>query len=281
MTILEYCIHNLDAIVGYQQGDFTWVKYNQNPLNEIPSFNQILNQIPEAINREHIIQEFGNGNFYKGFIMAMMWGQIGNRPREEGAKKTTDAYKAFSSSPEAVDSRLRVIRDKIANEEFEEAYNLLAGQLKFDGIDVSFFTKLLSFISETFNPPKNLLIYDSRTKLIHIHLMLDNELDPTQFYRQADLRRICQAKANGSYETKMIYTYPGMGSNSYMSYNNLICQLSDDILRMRNVAISPFDLEGYLFGWKLHGKQNIVPANPRFWIQSNFVEFYLPQFNEL
>jgi hypothetical protein len=281
MTILEYCIENLSAIEGYRQKDFTWVKYNKNPLNEIPSFKQLLDQIPELINRECIIQEFANGNFYKGFIMAMMWGQIGNQPGQKGDKTTTDAYKSFSTSPEVVDSRLRVIRYKIANEEFHNAYNLLAGEMKFDGIDVSFFTKLLSFISETFNPPKNLLIYDSRTKLIHIHLMLDEGLNPADFYRLTDLRRICQGKANCSYETKMIYTRPGLGADSYMNYNDLICQLSNHILRERNVVISPFNLEGYLFGWKLHGKKNIVPSNPRFWIQRNFIELYMPQLNEL
>ncbi|NDA63194.1 MAG: hypothetical protein EBX50_14310 [Chitinophagia bacterium] len=260
MTILEYCIENLDAIDGYQQRDFTWVKYN-----------------PEAINREHIIQEFRDGKFYRGFVMAMMWGGIGllTQKGSKRNKQTTSAYKAFSTIPEIVDSRLRVVRDKIAKEEFHSAYNLLAGEMKFDGIDVSFFTKLLSFISESFNPSKNLLIYDKWTKLLHVHLIMDDSLDPLSYFSKTELKKLWK-KDKGIYKTQLINSSKN-GNRSYeaySNYNSLMLKLSDKIFEKQGLRIEPFKLESYLFGESK--KDNKSANNPRVWIQKNYAKQYAP-----
>jgi len=278
MTILEYCIENLSTIVRYQQKDFTWSPYDENPLNEIPQFRELLNHIPESINRERIIQDFRDGKFYRGFVMAMMWGGIGLRPQKGSKrnKQTTSAYKAFSTKPEIVDSRLRLVRDKIANEEFHSAYNLLAGEMKFDGIDVSFFTKLLSFISETFNPSKNLLIYDKWTKLLHVHLIMDENLDPLSYFSKTELKKLWKKDDKGIYNTHLINTSK-KGNRSYEAYSNynlLMLRLSNQIFENQGLRIEPFKLESYLFGESK--KDNKSANNPRVWIQQNYSERYAP-----
>jgi predicted nucleic acid-binding protein len=278
MTILEYCIENLSAIERYQQKDFTWSTYDENPLNEIPQFRELLDHIPESINRERIIQDFRDGKFYRGFVMAMMWGGIGLRPQKgsKGNKQTTSAYKAFSTIPEIVDSRLRLVRDKIANEEFHSAYNLLAGEMKFDGIDVSFFTKLLSFISETFNPSKNLLIYDKWTKLLHVHLIMDENLNPLSYFSKTELNKLWKKDDKGIYNTHLINSSKkgNWSYEAYSNYNLLMLMLSNQIFENQGLRIEPFKLESYLFGESK--KDNKSANNPRVWIQQNYSKQYAP-----
>jgi hypothetical protein len=278
MTILEYCIENLSAIERYQQKDFTWSTYDENPLNEIPQFRELLDHIPESINRERIIQDFRDGKFYRGFVMAMMWGGIGlrNQKGRKGNKQTTSAYKAFSTNPEIVDSRLRLVRDKIANDEFHSAYNLLAGEMKFDGIDVSFFTKLLSFISESLNPSKNLLIYDKWTKLLHVHLIMDENSDPLSYFSKTELKKLWKKDDKGIYNTQLINSSK-KGNRSYEAYSNynlLMLMLSNQIFENQGLRIEPFKLESYLFGESK--KDNKSANNPRVWIQQNYSEQYAP-----
>jgi hypothetical protein len=210
--------------------------------------------------------------------MAMMWGGIGLRPerKSKGNKQKTSAYKAFSTNPEIVNRRIGEIHKNIANDEFQVAYKLLAGEKKFDGIDVSFFTKLLSFISETFNPSKNLLIYDKWTKLLHVHLIMDENLDPLSYFSKTELNKLWKIDDRGIYNTHLINTSK-KGNRSYEAYSNynlLMLRLSNQIFENQGLRIEPFKLESYLFGESK--KHNKSANNPRVWIQHNYAEKYAP-----
>lgn len=191
-TILDYCLEHISNIIVFDQKKFSWKKYEQAPLTDINHYQSCIADIPPSIGREDILNAFNNGNYYKGFVMAMLWGNIGLQPlrKNKGDKTTTSAYRAFSISEEEVSNRLTKINKKIANGDIKDAYGLLEKDLKFDGIDVSFFTKILAFLSEVNSPSRDLLIYDKWTKLIHVHLLLDNGKNPLQFYSKNSVRKL-------------------------------------------------------------------------------------------
>ena len=148
-TLQEYCFENMAALRAYNQAEMSWEKYEKMPYLEIPHFAEALVQIPQDISRCHIIDAFVNEDYYLGFIMAMMWGNIGTRPQIPGNFTTTHAYQAFNMNPEVIADRFGEIRQLIADDEIETAYTLIDRQYRIKGVGESFFTKLLSFFSES------------------------------------------------------------------------------------------------------------------------------------
>lgn len=282
-TVFDYCVNNLVDLINYDQKKFGWKKYKTSPIIEIMDYQNCINTIPKEIGREDILIEFKNGNFYKGYIMAMIWGNIGLQPsrNSKADKTTTSAYKAFSISPVEVENRLLEIKKNIEKNDIVTAYQLLKGKLKFDGIDVSFFTKFLSFISESLIESKDLLIYDKWTKLIHVNLLFDNNINPQIYYSENSINKLFQKNKNGQYKTNLISPKTEKEIDAYLSYNKLMLELSNQINDSKGVSITPFHLEGFLFGQALKGKSNKVESNPRYWVQQNFAKNYLPKFMKL
>lgn len=258
--ILQYCTENIEALRAYNQANMQWGQYNKDPFKQIPQFAAVLRHIPPAISRGNIIQTFKDDEYYKGFVMAMMWGNI----------RKTRAYQAFSSNPEIIDRVLRKVKDLIIAGQYEEAYNgLLGGQFQINGVGESFFTKILCFLSQSLTEPQNLLIYDRWTRLVHLHLMLDNNVNPNVFYTNKKIIKI--ATVGG------VYADDDQRYNAYHHYCNSMAQLAHDLAN-ENHPISPFKLEAYLFGKDLRLIVNRNNHNPRFWYKNNFTEEYLPQF---
>jgi len=259
-TLHEYCFERIDALLAYNQANMNWGQYNVAPFKQIPHFDAVLKQIPSEISRGDIIQTFMNENYYLGFVMAMMWGNI----------RKTRAYQAFSSNPEIIDHVLRQVKDLIIAGQYEEAYNgLLGGQFQINGVGESFFTKILCFLSQSLTEPQNLLIYDRWTRLVHLYLMLDNNVNPNIFYTNKKIIKI--ATVGG------VYADDDQRYNAYHHYCNSMAQLAD-ALSNENHPISPFKLEAYLFGKDLRLIVNRNNYNPRFWYKNNFTEEYLPLF---
>jgi len=268
-TLQDYCNEHIDALLAYNQANMAWDEYNDEPFIEIPHFAELLDHnIPDTISRGHIIQAFTDENYYLGFVMAMMWGKIDKRRNQiPGNIRTTRAYQAFSSNPEIIDHVLRQVKDLIIAGQYEEAYNgLLGGQFQINGVGESFFTKILCFLSQSLDEPQNLLIYDRWTRLVHLHLMLDNNVNPNGFYTNNKIIKI--ATVGG------VYANNNQRYNAYHHYCNSMAQLAEGILN-ENDPISPFKLEAYLFGQDIDVDIN---NNPRYWYKNNFTEEYLPQF---
>jgi hypothetical protein len=259
-TLQDYCNEHIDALRAYNQANMQWGQYNVAPFNQIHQFAAVLGHIPPAISRGNIIQTFMDENYYLGFVMAMMWGNI----------RKTRAYQAFSSNPDIIDHVLRQVKDLIIAGQYEEAYNgFLGGQFHINGVGESFFTKILCFLSQSLDEPQNLLIYDRWTRLVHLHLMLDNNVNPNVFYTNNKIIKI--ATVGG------VYADDDQRYNAYHHYCNSMAQLAD-ALSNENHPISPFKLEAYLFGKSLKLVVNKNNHNPRFWYKNNFIHQYLPRF---
>jgi hypothetical protein len=277
-TILEYSINNIDNITSYSQDSFSWEKYSTSPLIDIHDFQSCIAEIPIVIGRENILNTYREKKFYKAFVMTMLWGNIGTQPnrKSKGDKRTTSAFKAFSTSKETVDFRIKLIQEKIDNGDIKTAYRYLKNDYKFPGIDISFFTKILSFLSEVSLNNQNLLIYDKWTKLIHIHILLDNNIDPLKFYTKRSISNLYKKGTNDKYRTELIQAKTGQDLNAYLNYINVMKDLTQAISLETNKTITPFQLESYLFGKSLKSNRNL--SNPRYWIQQNFACEYLINF---
>lgn len=272
-SILEYCIESQNELTNYNQQSFGWEKYNQDPFIKIADYKQITNEIPKEISRSNIIDAFKNGEYYKGYVMALLWGGIGAQPRKGSNRdiKTSNAYIALSFDKDKINNGLFKIKSAIEKGNSESAYNQFENEFKIPGIGPSYFTKLLSFISESLDN-NNLLIYDKWTKLIHIHLILDNNDDRSanKFYGKR-LNDLLTKDKQGKYKTNLIFPLKGQSWNAYYDYCNRMKILSNKL----GSDMSPFQLESYLFGKMLKVKANNSPSNPRYWIQKNFVNEYL------
>jgi hypothetical protein len=280
MTIFDYCVENIDRLETFNQPPFSSDNYRKNPFFEIEQFNNCIYEIPTAISRENIIEAFSNNKYYKGFIMSMMWGGISKMPskNQAGNIRSSHAFKAFSTDKSIIEDVLSIVKDRVKTGNIETAYYLLQNDYKIPGVDVSFFTKILSFISESIDSTHNLLIYDKWTKLIHVTLLYDFKQSENAIgFFGADRLSKLYSLYEGKYYTNLIYPLDNNQFEAFSDYCEKMKLLAKNISEATGIEISPFVLESFLFGKQLRGKVNRNDINPRYWIQQHFADDYLPR----
>lgn len=279
-TIFNYCIEENNRLKNHTQEAFAWQQnYNLEILREVKSFTEIQNQIPTTISRQHIFEAFEQHEYYKAFVLIMLWGYIGLRPMTSKDKRATIAAKVFSCDKKMVGALFENIINAVAQNNLDKVrqiYNSLEknGDKKITEVDTSYFTKILCFAAQSVgNPNMELLIYDKWTKLIHVHCLLDLKLNPLEYYSLTQLKKLYE---NGS--TKMIYPRSNQTWESYNNYCNTMKNLANALSQEMQMAtpLTAFQLEGFLFGQTLKSSSNKTDANPRYWIQQNFAQHYLP-----
>ena len=88
-TIFDYCIGNLEELKNYKQSSFSWRdQYNVEEFLRIPEFSKIEPEIPDLIDREHILKSIRDGRYYQAYVEILLWGLIGSRPGSNKSKKT-------------------------------------------------------------------------------------------------------------------------------------------------------------------------------------------------
>lgn len=112
------------------------------------------------LNRQMIMDLFQDGNYYDGFLCAMIWGNIG--ANLSGKKCFTFVFGEDNKAQ--IEPKVISVIDLLLNKDVAQAYQSLlwGGTNKIDGIGDSFFTKLLYFAGGSIcdlNPQP--LIYDS------------------------------------------------------------------------------------------------------------------------
>lgn len=277
MTIFDYCIENIDRLKAFNQAPFSSISYRTIPFLEIEEFNNCIHEIPVLISRENIIEAYRNNEYYKAFLMSMMWGGISKRPSEAKNIRSSYAYIAFSTNRSIIEKRFSIIKEEIQRGNIETAYFLLQNEYRIPGIGVSFFTKLLSFISESIDEPQNILIYDKWTKLIHVTLLFDfNENEKALGFFGSDRLSKLYDLYKGKYYTNLIYPVSNNQFEAFSDYCEKMKLLAENISASTNNEISPFILESFLFGNQLRGNINRNDRNPRYWIQQHFANHYFP-----
>jgi hypothetical protein len=274
MKIYDYCLKYKDNFAKYDQTGFFWEnRFKRLPYLEIESFSSVIsdNSIPSEIKRDYVLKAFQDNDLYKGYIFAMLWGGINTQPAKgySGDSRTSSAYKAFNISEKVVIDTLSSVKTELENGNFEKAYRILNETNKFSGVNVSFFTKLLFFISETIPSEFKLLIYDKWTKVIHLKLLIENEESEKikEYFGENYRNRFFE---NTKIKTNLVYCKSENEIEAYLDYCEKMNQLSKDLSVVLNSEISPGQLEGFVFGFPLRGERNKTIENPRFWIRSTF-----------
>lgn len=266
MSLSDFIKINKNEISNFKQKGFKWENYNRTSVISITDFNNLIknNNFPEELNRDIIIDAFNKNDYFKAFVLAMMWGGINaTRPSQKGNKITTNFYKSLIEGKESISNKIERIVNLINENEIEKAYLSMMpeNENQIQGIGESYFTKLFYFIScNNNNITVKPLIYDKWTKLIHIGLLTEaNEIDLLcKFYKINDIK----LKILPPNKTDIIYPKNDKKIDSYLDY----------ITRMNIIAdenqINVGKLEAYLFGNPLKGKLNKSVDNPRVFIKN-------------
>ena len=278
-TIKEYCLNNIEKLSNYNQNGFEWKsKYDIIKLKNNNLFDSIYNDIPESIDREIIIKHIQEKKYFLAFIEIMLWGQIGARPGSNKSKRTEILEKVINYNKKNID----IIFEFSVSENVEVVESLYSrleynGDLKIPEVDVSYFTKILSFASESSQSKFKLLIFDKWTKLVHAHLCVDfKDKKIEEFYTNDTISKLySKTEKEKNPTTKLIYPKKGRSFVTYIDYCTKMDFLAKTLSKELEREITAFKLEAFLFGTDLKGKNNKTDSNPRYWIQQNFAKNYL------
>ncbi len=275
-SLYQFCSQNIEVINSFNQTGFKWRKrYLKEPFTAIEGLRE-LSEVADEIKRDHVLEFFRSKDYYLGFISALMWGGISTRPSKghKGDKLTSNAFKVLSLPKADIIELLEKVSIEVNNKEYAKAYNLLAVKNKLDGLNVSFFTKILFFISECGDSSSRasdqnlkLLIYDKWTKLIHLLLLLEsNELEKVEkFFGENYLKKFFPKTINAK-ETNLVYCKSGFECESYLDYCTRLNMLAKKLSESANIQVQPGQLESYLFGVSSKIKNSVVSKN-RQWIR--------------
>jgi len=284
-TIYQFCKKNIKNINGFDQPGFKWKKrYFNETFNKIKGVVE-LRDLTDEIKRSDVIVFFENEKYYHGFISALMWGGISTRPSKghKGDKQTSSAFKVLNLPKEIVDDVMFRLKNHLAKKEYQNAYNLMAFDNKFEGLNVSFFTKLLYFSSEAIYSNRNtkgseiqLLIYDKWTKVLHLLLLLEegdkNKIN--EFFGVNYLKSFFSNSIHGEI-TNLVYCKSEHAFEAYFDYCKKLNSLARELSECSNSRVSPGNLEAFLFGVSKKLKNNIASNNRQ--IIRDKIKFYVSQ----
>jgi hypothetical protein len=272
MKILEYCVNSQLNLRNYEQNGLSWEKrFYKEPYSEIENLNFLFlnNSAPKEIKRAHVLQAFEENDLFKGYFLTLLWGGISTQPAKGFAndKKTSSAYKAFNVDRATVIETLTLVKTELKKNNYEKAYMILKDSNKFPGVNVSFFTKFLFFISEITQSKFKLLIYDKWTKIIHLKILIENEeyQKINNYFGENYLKNFFGKDLN---QINLVYCPSQFETEAYLDYCDKMNKLAIDLSEVLGKEISSGELEAFVFGMPMRGKKNKTIENPRFWILS-------------
>ncbi len=182
---------------------------------------------------------------YKGFVTAMLWGGLGSN-----GQSFNHLEKALEKSKkEEVIRKLNSVKELISQGKIGDAFLSMCfgGDNKIDGVDVSYFTKILFFMSDINSSAVIPLIYDKWGWHIHAAILLSNgdKGKVLQFFNI--LASLKKGKENQIIinPTVVLPSSKKMRIDAYEDYINVIYSISQAIPKKP----SPGNLEQYLFGY--------------------------------
>ena len=265
MTYLDYIEDHKEEIKRFAQTGYGWKEgYKLSFLSTIsevnPTFDSILKILPEELDRDTVRSYFEEDDFYKGFIACMLWGGI-NATRcskgHEGDLKTTDAYKAFTHERKKVVEKLNSVKEYLNDGRIDKAFSSMADPKEnhIPGIGVSFFTKLLYYLSPKGVTPRP-LIYDKWSTYIHCALLIDYQKE------------------------KALDFYKGVNKDGTLSNVKKHAELYKDYLEImkrtaeKNEIEDAAKLEAYLFGFALNRSGHKEEKQRRAFLKKYVLDFF-------
>ena len=147
------------ATAAFQHQHNLWEKpmYQDNPVFQTLKLKYGTGN-DAVTTRQQIIDLFNAGNFYDGYLCALVWGKIGTF---QNGRQHFNA--AFSVPKKDVETKIKNIKNLISQNKLGDAFDSMCrgGVNNFPGVGVSFFTKLLYFVGATVKCNVKPLILDS------------------------------------------------------------------------------------------------------------------------
>ena len=267
MSYLSFIESQKEAIKGFEQEGFPWRNngYDKAFLDMVsivnPAFGTIIKSLPDTLNRKAVWNIFHlEKDLYKGFVASMLWGGI-NATRcakgHKGDRMTTDAYKAFTYPKKEVVEKLSNVRTSLNKKDTEEAFTSMVSIKKnhIPGIGISFFTKLLYFMSPDAITPR-LLIYDKWSTYIHCALLIDDSKRKVHDYYK---------KVNSDGTIALARTPVDL----YMDYIDVMTKTAQ-----ANDIMDVSRLEAFLFGFALNGQGHKEEKERRAFLKKYVLDYF-------
>ena len=230
----------------------------------------------KAITRKDVREAFRK-DVYEGFVAAMLWGGLGSNGRS-----FNHLEKALDKSKQAeVTKKLNAVKDLVAKGDIENAFSSMCpgGDNKIDGVDVSYFTKILFFLSDISDCSKVIpLIYDNWGWHIHAAILLslkqkDKVIEYFIIYSSLKKER---NKITINPKVALPDTSTSRRTKAYLDYIQLMHDQSQEISK----ALSPGNLEQYLFGKSRKDEKAKTIDNPRVVLVNYLTEELAKMFKE-
>lgn len=270
MTYLDYIRNNADRIEVERQNPFTIEGIYGQKMQKLRAIDNDLFQqkvselsgIP--MTRDYIRNSFSR-NTYTGFVASMLWGGL-------GLSNWSQLVDAMTITPSVIESKISDLQRLLNVDMIQDAFmslqvsrdNHYPQTNKIEGVDISYFTKLLFFLynGNSATPP---IIFDKWGTYIHVGIMISqNEIDSLNTYYKM-----------GYDKHKRFYV--AIKSNRTTGYRYLV--YADYIHRMANLSSqyshsNPGLLEEFLFGKDLKHRENKNDENPRFFVFNYVRDYY-------
>ena len=224
-----------------------------------PSYQKIAKELwMEKLTRAKVRACFQD-DLYKGFVAAMLWGGLGSN-----GKSFSHLEKAMVEEKKpTIVANLGRVKKYLDKGDYEIAFKSMCpnGENKIEGVDVSYFTKLLFFMAALPNGSKATpLIYDKWSWHIHAALLLSlgqKEKLFDFFLIKATLKK--RSLSNKMAISVFLTESTNKRSKAYLNYIDLMQSQS----RSLNKDLVSGNLEQFLFGRARKGKEGKAMDNPR------------------
>ncbi len=224
-----------------------------------PSYQKIARELWNInVTRATVRKCFKDG-LYSGFVAAMLWGGLGSDGRT-----VSHLEKAVAENKKAdIEEKLKRVKDLLDAGEIDKAFKSMCprGRNKIEGVDVSYFTKLLFFMGDaSVHSTVVPLIYDKWGWHIHAAILLSQR----QKEKVLDFFQVCAVLKKEKPSNKMgisvfLANSGNKRSQAYMSYIDLMQRQS----HVLSEKLFPGNLEQFLFGKARRGRDARAEDNPR------------------
>ena len=270
MNYLEYIRKNAGRIGVERQNPFTIEEIYGQKMRELKAIgNSRFHKRVSELSGVPMTRDFVRNSFtvdtYDGFVTSMLWGGL-------GLSNMRQLVDAMTTKPSDIESKISNLQSLLDEDMIQNAFmslqvsrdNHYLPTNKIEGIDISYFTKLLYFLYKgtSATPP---IIFDKWGAYMHVGILISqNEIDLLNTYYKM------------GYDKRGKF-YVAIKSNRTTGYRYSV--YADYLQRMANLSSqyshsNPGMLEEFLFGKDLKHRVNKSDENPRFFVLNYVRDYY-------